>query len=881
MWAELKYSVRSFVRSPGLTLALLASIALGIGSNAAVLGFIRGLVTASERPAAVTERMVSVFSRDAQHGYGPLAFDRFVALAAQSPGLEQLGAARETQVSATIGDRLLSLSAAHVTPEMASLLQIPPDPGVIVSHRVWRDELTGRGAQDETRIRIGGMEHPVAAVAPEWLEGVFLGQPIDVWLPLDASTLTGAQRSSRMFWVLGRLRPGVSAADVQATVGEVVSDDELAILPYTGAGPETASGLSQLTRLLPVAAALVFFIACGNVMTLLLSRAAARAHESSVRVALGAGRRQLVRSLLADSLVVAVAGAAGGALLAMWTMDVVPAMFFLEDADELRFAPDAIGVIAIALACAALVTACGLVPLLDLRHDRPAAVLRRESAGPSLGIRRLRTGLVVAQIAVCSVLAVSTGLLLGGLRAALRTTAGQQLGTPVIANLEWRHGFDRIELGQEYFRKAEKALFELPDVTSLAWTATLPGGRPKWHTMRVEPAGLAWREVVLDVAAFTPETVDRIQLPASAGRLFGGGDQPGACTVGVVNDAAAQALFHGGSPIGRILLDPLKARVEIVGVVRERAPDQPARIYYYADQTPLPVGRPGPATFLAPVLSDEAADAVLNLNAVSPNYFDAMGFATTAGVIWPTGPSAARCGTAVVNQEAADMYFGGRAVGGAVIGERGGRTDIIGVVRTPRLRTSQRAGAPTIFFPTSRHFEPRMTLVLGTRVTTDATLKAVRSALGVGADSPVVTTLEAHLARTALATERIATVLFGAAAALALALAALGIYGAMADAVGRRRREFALRIALGAQRWRVIRQVIAEGVRLAGAGAVAGVLGSLAAAYWLAGITPVTGTLDVLTALVGPAVIGLLVLAASVIPARRALASNPLAILRE
>ena len=105
-----------------------------------------------------------------------------------------------------------------------------------------------------------------------------------------------------------------------------------------------------------------------------------------------------------------------------------------------------------------------------------------------------------------------------------------------------------------------------------------------------------------------------------------------------------------------------------------------------------------------------------------------------------------------------------------------------------------------------------------------------------GGRRPVVTTLDAHLSRTALASERIATMLVGASAATALTLGVLGMYGAMADAARQRRREIALRIALGAQGWRVIRQVLAEGLRLAGAGTVAGMLGSILVARWLARI---------------------------------------------
>ncbi len=264
----------------------------------------------------------------------------------------------------------------------------------------------------------------VAGVAPEWLEGLYLGSAVDLWVPLREESLQGADRSSRTFWVLGRLRPGVSADQAQSVVNETRSgDDVIAVQPYTGMTPEAASGMSRLRTLLPAAAGAVFFIACANVATFLLSRASARSHETSVRVAIGASRGQLARQLLSDSVLISAAGAAFGMLLAYWVARIVPALFFDQDAEQLVFAPDLAGIVLASAACAAITVACGLVPLFEIRHDRPATVLRRESAGPSKAMRRVRAGLVVAQMACCCLLVISTGLLFEGFRTALQTSA--------------------------------------------------------------------------------------------------------------------------------------------------------------------------------------------------------------------------------------------------------------------------------------------------------------------------------------------------------------------------------------------------------------------------------------------------------------------------
>jgi len=145
----------------------------------------------------------------------------------------------------------------------------------------------------------------------------------------------------------------------------------------------------------------------------------------------------------------------------------------------------------------------------------------------------------------------------------------------------------------------------------------------------------------------------------------------------------------------------------------------------------------------------------------------------------------------------------------------------------------------------------------------------------------VVNTLDTHLGRTAFAPERIATVLVGAAATLALVLGMLGLYGVMSDATRRRRREFALRIALGANGGQVVGQVIGEGLRLVAAGTATGVVASFAVADWLAQITPANSALSPWIWFSAPALLVTAVVLASLLPARSAVTSDPLLIMRE
>jgi putative ABC transport system permease protein len=882
--ADFVSSIRTLRRAPALTLALLLTIAIGIGSNGTVLGFIRGLAPRN-LPLPGIESIVSIFGRD-QDIFGPVSYEEVLSLEQHSSLFESVGAARESQSSVTIAGHQAVVSTAAVTPELARVLGLNAHDGIVVSDRLWNEEFGANTALSEARISVDAAERPIAGIAPDWLDGLYMGRAIDIWIPLRADALGKQERSSRTFWALGRLRDGISSSHAQTSLNaDRAGDRPMAVQPYTAVTPEVTGGLSRLTRLLPLAAGAVFFIACANVAAFLLSRAYARSQETAVRVAIGASRRQLGRQLLSDSLVISAAGGAAGALLAIWTANIIPALLFEQDAAHLVSAPDPWVIVEVSAVCLAITAACGLVPLFELRDDDPVAVLRREGAGPSKGMRRVRSGLVVAQMACCCVLVITTGMLLEGFRTALRTTAGQRVGEPVLATVQARPGVLPAE-GREYLRKVEAAAMSVSGVTSAAWVGSLPGSRPLWQTVRVEPPRLARHEVVIDVAAFTPQTVATIALPAVAGRMFGGRDTPQSCRVAIVNEAAAKTLFDGDA-VGRIVEDAEGQRVEIVGVVamraRASAPAPRPTIFYYAEQTKPPLDRAGPQPFQLSSPPQPVSTAVLDTTIVSPQYFPMMGLPTIEGRL-TAEQSQSNCRVGVINQQAAELYFGGHAAGGAFIDAAGVRTEIIGVVRSALLGTSQRHPEPALYLPMGQDYQSRMTLILETKNANERLIGSVRQTLASvpgGAGLPAVLTLDAHLSRTALAPQRIATLLVSASAALGLVLGGLGVYSALADSARQRRREIALRIALGAQRWRVVRQVLIEGVRLAGAGTAAGALGALLAARGLTRISPGAADATAWVWLAAPVVLLTAVCLASVLPARRAMAVDPLTIMRD
>jgi ABC-type antimicrobial peptide transport system permease subunit len=344
--------------------------------------------------------------------------------------------------------------------------------------------------------------------------------------------------------------------------------------------------------------------------------------------------------------------------------------------------------------------------------------------------------------------------------------------------------------------------------------------------------------------------------------------------------------MFGGDAVGRALLDSEGKRLEIVGVVAAKPPQEaapaPPTVYYYVEQAPPPFGRGGQTVFHVPA-GAALTSAALDTQVVSPGYFASIGLSLDVGRVFPDDIDPAACREALINHEAAERYFNGHAVGSAVIDADGRRAEIVGVVRSPTLRASQRAQEPTIYLPMSQRYLPRMTLIVGVDQANDAAVGSVRRQIEQvpGGEGAVVMTLNAQMARTALAPERLAAVLVAVLTALGVALGMVGVEGTLAESARQRQREVALRLALGARGWRVVRQIIGECGRLAGAGVVVGSIASVIVARWLTRITPDAGSPGARGYLTAALVVAGEVAIGCMLPARRALAVDPLSILSD
>lgn len=870
------------MRRPGLALALIFTIALGLGSNLAVRGFIRGL-TVRRSPLAATTRVVSIFRRDRYQAAGPASYADYLALKSHADLLEWVGAAQVSQSAVRLAGQSTLLSVAAVTPEVAGLFQLPLDGGVAISRRAWQDEFESKPGLHGETVLIGGAAFRVAGIAPDWLDDVYSDRPVDLWRPLAQDALEGSDRATRNLWVLARLRPGVSIERLRSALGAPGREaSALTILAYTGMAPAMADGLARIGTLLEWAAGFVFFIACVNVASFLMGRATLRSRETSIRVAIGASRARLGQAVAADSLVICAVGGALSLLFAFWTSQVVPALLFERDAQLLVLAPNLGSIASASTVGLAIILVCGLLPMLEIPYDRPATVLVREGAGPSRASRAVRSGLVTGQMAGCCLLVGCTGFLYGSFRASLETGTLHRLGHPILATVQ---AHPDVAVDVRYFQRVEQAAGALGGLSPMAWTGLLPGGGPAWQSFRIEPRGLPLREVTMDAGPLTPEVMARLSLPPKSGRLFGLADR--ACPAAIVNEEAAAALF-GDDTAGRAIYDAAGTPINVIGVVapRKRSGSAHASPAIYFDSMSggrRPAVQVAGAHFSAPAASP-LERVELNRNVVSPGYFAAMGLSLVAGRLFPERPAAGECRLAVVNQEAADLYFGGGAVGAAIIDDAGRRTAIVGIVHAAPLGTFERRLEPTVYFPMAQDCLPTMTLILGAGVA-DAhvlagVLQAVEAVPGRGPSSPTVKTLATQLSQTALAPLHIATAIVGACAATALLLGVLGLYGTLNDAARARRRDLAIRIALGAGRRHVVGEVLRAGGRLAGAGALAGLAGSLVLAQLLPHVAAGIGAPESWVWMAGPVVLAAAVAAAGILPSRRALMADPLRILR-
>jgi putative ABC transport system permease protein len=349
----------------------------------------------------------------------------------------------------------------------------------------------------------------------------------------------------------------------------------------------------MLGAILLGAVALVLLIACANVAGLLLSRATARQREVAVRLALGATRLRLLRQMLTESVLLGAAGGGIGLLFALWTADALPSFFPAEQARMLDAGID--GRVLAFTALAALVSGVlvGLAPAMQgIRLRGTAEALRAAGALTADGRfgRRSRLGLVVAQIAVASVLLIGAGLLTRSLSNAFEADLGYGTRDAVLTSVELPTGLS-AQAVQAFYDRAIESVGALPGVESVGIARAVPVAGTERRGFRMEGyVPRAGEDTELHFNAVSRDYFSTMQVAVIAGRPFDVADGPSTRRVAIVNDLFAQRYF-GGDAVGRTIQDSGNTALEIVGVVRAtrrlslQEPSKPV-VFYPLEQVP-------------------------------------------------------------------------------------------------------------------------------------------------------------------------------------------------------------------------------------------------------------------------------------------------------
>jgi predicted permease len=796
---DVRYGVRTLVKSPGFAAVAVLTLALGIGANTAIFSVVRAVLLRSlSFPQA--NRLMLIWATNATNGemHDVASYPDFEDWKAQNKSFENVAAFTTRGAILATEKQAERVSAVQASAEFFSTLGVQPalgrafssdeqQPGagrvVLLSDLFWKRRFAQRADIVGQVVRINEESFTVIGVMPPGFE-VPPGRLEQIYVPM----LRDANRNHGFLMVLGRLRRKVSISAAQAEMDVITRglaaqfprSDKAAganVVPLTDAflGPARTGLLVMLGVV-----TLVLLIACGNVASVMLARGASRQREMAVRAALGAGRKRLMRQLLTESILLALAGGVAGLLLAAWGTRLLVALFARNfDIPRLGDTHTDLWVLGFTLLVSATAGILfGILPAVGAASADLNEGLRessRSSTG-SLHGQRIRSGLAVIETALALVLLSGAGVLLKSLLVMRGTAPGFRSDSLLAVEFSLpRIKFAETQERLRFFTSALDRVEGIPSVRSAALVADLPlgGGEDSlaFHIVgRPDPSQSASFQASFNIAS--AGYFHTMGIPLHAGREFTERDSVGTPGVVVVNDTAVRRFWPGENPLGeQIVLDTGQPPLTVVGVagdVRQRSLGVPPKPEFFLDYL-----QPGPD--------------------------------------WPW---------------------------------------LVLVART----TEQPAKLA-------------------------AMVKAV--AASVDQDVPVlrISTMDEILS-SSMAQPRVYALLLGVFASLALALAAVGLYGIMSYAVTQRIHEMGIRMALGAARGEILRLVLRRGMSLAFAGSLIGLAGALAARRVLAGLMHDVAAGDPLAFSAVTLLLLAVAFVASYLPARRAARVDPIIALR-
>jgi putative ABC transport system permease protein len=600
---ELKLAVRSLRRSPGFVAAATLSLALGIAVNSTIFAAIDAFLL-RPFPYADPERLVQVRIPNDARGWDDagVSYQEFLDYRSTSRTLE-LAAHTGMSYNLTDGDNAVRVEGSRST-GLFSLLGMPPAVGrtflpeeegsqnrvAVLSHRLWTGHYEGDSAAVGKTMLLDGEPYTIIGVMPATFR--YPANTTDLWVPFQPDP--DDTRKDRYFEMVGRLR-GNESLEAANTEMRGISGRLEAEYPASNQGHGVnVIGLDraiydetfrQASLICTVAVAFVLLIACANVANLMLARGAVQGRDLAVRAALGAGRWRLARKLLAESLLIALAGGVLGLIFSFWGVrglvgmlpDWVPRVENIAVNGRLL-----IYILGLSIISGLIF---GLAPALGASRADIYSSLREtgRTGTPGAGHGRLRKSFVVAEISLALVLLIAAGLLVKASIRMQQVDLGFEPRGLLTARITLpATPYKDSSLVIPFYEQLIAGLRDLPGVTSAGLTSTLPldGGVGTFYTIEGEPAPEPGQEKVVQFRGITPDYLETMGMPLRQGRPFTDQDRVGSPRVALVNEAMVRQHWPGKSPIGRRLVLS-SGTYEIVGVVGD------ARDFGPDDATPI------------------------------------------------------------------------------------------------------------------------------------------------------------------------------------------------------------------------------------------------------------------------------------------------------
>ena len=594
-WNDVRYAARMLRRNPGFAVLAIATLAIGVGATTLVYAIADNMLLRPV-PYAHVDRLVRIFEQQ------PDQPDRLVSASypnlqdwqARSRSFDAMGVYRSRSLTLLEGEPE-RVTAGTVTAGFLEAAGAQPALGraftqadtaaaatrvVILSHGAWLRRFGGdRGVIGRPLQTVDGPYEIVGVLAPITM----FGGSLDFWMPMELSAATRMLRDVRGLWVIGRLRTGVTLGQARAEMDGIAAALAQEHPENRGWGVTlmpmqewTVRGLRQPLYIFLAAVACILLIACANVAGLLVARGAARSSELAIRSSLGASRGRIMRQLVTESVVLALAGGGLGALLAWTTIGTLVPLFPVS----LPAAWIAVDLRVVVIAIAASVCTgvlFGIIPAVGLSRSDMSLPLKDAGRSTSRWGRRVGSGLIVAEVALSLVLLTGAGLMVRTLMTLYAIDPGMDVdrlvalrATPLLPGDAAPHR------AVEFYRQLVERVAAMPGVLATAAIDTPPFGGSTSFTMALPD--LAGRPAVgVSPRAVTPGYFEAMGIELAAGRDFGSADAATSGKVVIVNQTAASLLWPGHSPVGRQLRFKLRESAsepyEVIGVAADARHD--------------------------------------------------------------------------------------------------------------------------------------------------------------------------------------------------------------------------------------------------------------------------------------------------------------------